>query len=812
MRLRRYHVLTIIVLLLCYSALAQSVHLKGRVTDESTGNPLEFANIALLSPSDSAVVTGGMTGLDGTFDFRAEPGSYIFRVGFIGYESYFRKISIGNRANENFGNIKLVPSAADLEEVTVQGVTSMFETDIDKRRYNVENSIVAEGATASELLSTLPSIQVDEQGSISMRGSGNVLIYINGRPSNLSGDDAEAILAQFPASSIQTVELITNPSSRYDAAGVGGIINIILKKNQNLGLNGQINGAVGTRDKYTGGINLNYGVGKVNLYSSYNYQNRRRYRKSDENRITLLPNVSPMLNQNSYNEEVDISHLVRGGLDYSISSHSTLGIYAQGNFGGEEAFEDLHQRSLRAIDQLDSLYVRNSTEEEDNGNFETGINYTFNIDTTGHRFYTSFSYSKDFRDHFNDYYQHFFNANHEEVPAKGQRQLNDRTSGSTFYIFQADYERPVGNNNRLEAGIKGTFGKWERGQEFSQADEDSGFIPVRNDTISDAFDFNEDVYAAYLIYRGKVGKVGYQAGLRGEYTETLSYQASKDNRITNNYFDLFPSIYLSYAIAKEEEFTINYSRRIERPNMWGLSPLYRVNDLLNISTGNPYLRPEYTNSYEAGYMKGWDWWLLNATVYHRYSTDVATRITRLTDNNVTIQTRENADTRSATGFELINQLQFTNWFDVTLTGNFFHSKVSGENIERGFSNSNFSWTVSLLSNMAIPKFLTLQLQGNYRGPMVLPQGEIKPFWTMNLGAKKDILNNKGTISLNVSDIFNTGIFKIYTEDERFVQDRTFNRETRIATLSFSYRFGGFQERRNNRQREAEGGMDEDMGF
>src|SRR5690554_4272601 len=234
-----------------------------------------------------------MTDLDGTFDFTANPGTYLFRVGFIGYDSYFESISLGERSQEDFGNIKLVSNATNLEEVTVQGVVSMFESDIDRRRYNVENSIVAEGATASELLSTLPSIQVDEEGSISMRGSGNVVIYINGRPSNLSGDDTEAVLAQFPASSIQTVELITNPSSRYDASGVGGIINIILKKNQNLGFNGQINAAAGTRDKYTGGINLNYGTGKVNLYTSYNYQNRRRFRKSDENRITTLPNASP---------------------------------------------------------------------------------------------------------------------------------------------------------------------------------------------------------------------------------------------------------------------------------------------------------------------------------------------------------------------------------------------------------------------------------------------------------------------------------------------------------------------------------------
>lgn len=810
MKFSKAYTLTLIFCSIGIFTYGQSVNIKGRVLDQGNGDPLEFANIALLDPADSTVMTGGMTGLDGSFEFEAEAGSYILRVGFIGYDSHFENIDLGSRPNRNFGSIKLTSNATNLEEVTVQGVASMFETDIDKRRYNVENSIVAEGATASELLSTLPSIQVDEQGSISMRGSGNVLIYINGRPSNLSGDDAEAILSQFPASSIQTVELITNPSSRYDAAGVGGIINIVLKKNQDLGFNGQANVAVGTRDKYTGGLNLNYGTGKFNIYTSYNYQNRRRFRKSDQNRITALQNASPILNQDSYHEEVDISHLLRGGIDYNISENSVLGVYAQGNMGNEDAFEILNQRSLASSNQLDSLYVRNITEIEESNNFETGINYTLDLDTAGQRLYTSFSYAYDERNSTEDYLQQFFNNRNEENPGKGLAQTNDRRGNSTLYIFQADYQKPFNNGGTLESGIKGTFGTWERGQEFSQGDLASSFLPVRNDTISDAFNFREDVYAAYLIYKGTVNKIGYQAGVRGEYTETLSTQARNNNQVVNNYFNFFPSLYLSYSVDQEEEITANYSRRISRPNMWGLSPLYRVDDLLNVSIGNPYLQPEFTDSYELGYMKGWTRLLLNATVYHRYSTSVATRITRLTNDNVTIQTRENADTRSSTGFELINQLQFTDWFDATLTGNFFYSKVGGENIEEGFSNSNFSWTISALSNMAVPNFLTFQLQGNYRGPIVMPQGELLPYWTVNLGAKKEILDNRATISLNVSDIFNTGIFKIRTEDTRFSQDRVFNRETRIGTLSFTYRFGGFQERRNGGERDRD--FDEDDDF
>lgn len=230
--------------------------------------------------------------------------------------------------------------------------------------------------------------------------------------------------------------------------------------------------------------------------------------------------------------------------------------------------------------------------------------------------------------------------------------------------------------------------------------------------------------------------------------------------------------------------------------MWSLSPLYRVRDLLNLSVGNPFLQPEFTDSYEFGYMKGFEKFLFNATVYHRASTNVHTRVIRLTDNNVAIQTRENALRRNATGLEIINQMQLTNWWDATVSGNFFYSEIIGDNIEQGFNNSNYSWTVSLLSNMAIPNLFTFQVQGNYRGPIVLPQGQIEPFWGLNAGIRKNIMNDKGTISLNVSDIFNTRIFRITNEDNRFVQERVFNRETRIGTIAFTYRFGGFKEKSN----------------
>jgi iron complex outermembrane receptor protein len=788
-------------------AQAQTVTLKGKVIDGSSGQPLEFANIALLHAGDSSVITGGMSDLDGSFSFEGKPGDYLFRVGFIGYQDFVEKIRLGDRPNLNFGTIRLEPDSQNLDEVVVEGVTSMFESGIDKRTYNVENSIVAEGATAAELLATLPSIQVDDEGGISMRGSGNILIYINGRPSNLSGDDVESILSQFPASSIQQVELITNPSSRYDAAGVGGIINIILKKNTVTGFNGQVNASLGTREKYQAGINLNYGKEKANYYLSYNWQDRREIESGKSTRISKIAGFSPVLDQDQSGLEFEKTHLIRGGTDIRLSPSKTLGLYFQGNFDDESEFADIRQRNMSSSGSLDSTFIRSNREYSNSSNYEGGLNYNWEIDSLGQKLFASFTYSYDQRSQEEDFEQQFYYGNGEADPSKRIIQTNQLPRTSGLYVAQLDYEKPLGKFGSIETGLKGTFGNWKSSQLFAQGDLSTGFAPVVVDSLAESYDYTENVYAAYFIFRNQRNKLGYQLGLRAEYSETLGKTERRAAEIPNNYFDLFPSAYLTYSLGEESELSVNYSRRISRPRIWGLAPIYRVNDQYNVSIGNPYLQPEYTDSYEFGYMKGWDRYLLNATVYHRYSTDVETRITYLTDNNVAVQTRENADTRASSGFELINQIQLSNNIDATLTGNFFYSKVNGENIERGFSNENFSWTLSLLGNIVIPKWVNMQVQGNYRGPIVQPQGQIEPQWSINMGLKREVFAGKGTVSVNVTDIFNTRNFRITTTDPRFVQTRTFQRETRIGTLSFTYRFGGFSEKREERNSRREGGDD-----
>lgn len=790
---------------------AQDISVKGRVINAETSEILEFANVAILSPKDSSLVKGAVSDLDGSFSILLPEGAYLLRVNFIGYQNYFRKFELGDRNPYNLGNIRVKPMATDLGEVVVEGVASIFESDIDKRTYNVENSIVAEGATAAELLSTLPSIQVDEQGGISMRGSGEVMIFINGRPSNLGGGDMESILSQFPANSIKSVELITNPSSRYDAAGVGGIINIILKQNQNLGFNGQVNASVGTRDKYQVGTNLNYATEKVNYFFSLNAQDRRLFREGESFRENFIPRVSRFLDQDDFELSRRRSAFLRTGFDYFVKENMTIGFYAQGNFSDGTETEATNQRSLNQLSAIDSIFVRDRAQNQRGRNFETGLNYTWNIDSLGQRLYTSASIALDSRTEFTGTDQSFFNAFNEFVPANSLNQLDDMTRESRLAILQLDYEKTFGKSGKLETGLKGTFGYWERGQAFAQGDQFNNFQPAQIDSLSDTFSFSENVYASYAIFKNRMNKFGYQIGLRAEYTQTEGNLFSNGERYVNDYFNVFPSVYTSYKLGQEEEISANYSRRISRPGIWALSPILNLRDQLNFSVGNPLLQPEFTDSYEVGYMKGFKSYLLNATVYHRYSTDIQTRIVTLLDNNITIQSRENADIRRSTGLELVNQLEFTSWWNVALTGNFFYSEIFGANLGEGFNNSNYSWTVNMLSTMAIPNLFSVQIQGDYRGPIVLPQGQIEPLWGINLGVKRDVLNKKGTISVNISDIFDTRIFRITTNDSRFDLNRMFNRETRIGTVAFTYRFGGFKDRNGNRER---GGRDmgEDMDF
>ncbi|MCC5917551.1 MAG: carboxypeptidase-like regulatory domain-containing protein [Cryomorphaceae bacterium] len=379
------------------SFLFGQVSVKGQLWDKQNNEPVSFAHISVFALPDSNRVDGMLSDVEGKFQFSLAAGNYVLEMSFVGFATTFERINIGSKS-VNLGKISMEPSTEGLDEVTVYGAAKLLQSDGEKRTFDVQKTILSEGGTALEVLNTLPSVQVDEEGNLSMRGSGDILIYINGRPTNLSGDDTESILQQFPADAIEKVELITNPSSRYDAQGVGGIINIILKKSQMQGFNGQVNTSIGTRNKYTAGVNANYRKGRFNLNVGYSYQYRQLFMESESFRTNRMGGQSAFLNQDYYTENYDPNHLVRIQLDYDIHNRFTLGVFSTFNARTrtrDRTYNIAHENLNR---QPDSSYVRGLNEDQFRTNVEGGVTVNWEGKEEKDQFYGMVCMSYDNRD------------------------------------------------------------------------------------------------------------------------------------------------------------------------------------------------------------------------------------------------------------------------------------------------------------------------------------------------------------------------------------------------------------------------------
>lgn len=795
----------LIFILVSLQVVGQRVEIQGFVLEGETDKGLEFANVSLLKEADSSFVTGTITGRGGRFSLEAPDAEYLLEVSFIGYQSSMVRVVTGGSSLVELEPIRLYSDAAILEEVTVSSIRSMFRTDAEKRVYDVENLVLAQGGSVIDLLETLPSIQIDDDGNVSMRGSGDILILINGRPSTVSGDEAESILAQFPASSVKSIEIITNPSSRYDAAGIGGIINIILKENTRRGFNGQVEASAGTRHKYGIGSNVNYGTRSTNYFLQYNYQYRELEEMSETVRRSQVPQFSARLDQDFNTLNRRHIQLLRAGLDRQLSSQVRGGVYGQFNQTSGDRYRFYNQRHLNHSGITDSLFQRTLTEDMTSRNMEAGLTLDWQADTSGRKLFFTAMVSSNQVDRVEWFEQAYFYLN-DSQPDCIEDQRYERPRDTRSAMLQLDYTHPLNRWGTFEGGLKSLFNRFDDTQIFEIWDP-NGESWDDIDTISNRFQFDEDIHAAYALYRGRISRVSVQAGLRAEMTITSSLSFNNASEYENDYFNLFPSAFLSYEMREGESVFVNYSRRINRPSMWRLASFYNVQDPLNQRLGNPALQPELTDSYEAGYNKAWTFLFFTAAVYHRRTDNLMTRYYVLDDNNAVIQKWQNANSRINSGMEVINQFYLAKWLDLNLTGNFFHAKVFGDNIQEGFTNENFTWTLNLLGGVRLGKWGTMQFNANYRGPIVLPQGEIEPIYSVNAGYRTELWNSKATLALNVTDIFNTRVFRIRTIDQRFDQFREFDWETQIGTLTFTYRFGGFRQAERER-RNGNGDMDD----
>lgn len=797
--------LVLIFLVLPHAAFSQSQFpISGQIVDESSNASIDFSNVSLLNLADSSLVRGTTTDFDGRFEISATPDKYLLRVSFLGYETYYKEIELQS-SPLNLGAIGIRESAEMLQEVSVEAAALMFRTEIDKRVYDVSNTIAAEGGSAIQLLETLPSIQVDDEGQINLRGSSNLLIYINGRPTNLTSDDTESILEQYPANAIKSVEVITNPSARFDAEGVGGIINLILNETELNGLNGQVAAGWGTGNKYNAGTTLNYRSNGWNFTLGYNFQYRERWEYSESLRESFRGSVSPILDQQYDTENWDRTHLLRPGIEYQFNQNSSINFFSSMNLRSRDRERTYQIRSKDIDHRQDSAYIRLLEEDQSRINLEGGLSFQSNFGREGFDFRAMVSHSWSDQDRIEYFDQEFRDEADLPIASKRELQTYERPLDSRLSLLQLDFSMPFKGFN-LEAGWKTTLSREFREQIFNDFDFFENSFK-QNELLTDQFDFDENIHAAYLILGGNNGRWGYQAGLRAEYTDTESYQPRIDSVHVNNYFDLFPSAFLSYELAENTILQASYSRRISRPNMWRLMPFLNAQDLLNMRLGNPYLQPQYTDNYELSFDKMWEEFFFTASLFHRNAKNTFTRVYQLFEDRSSVVTWQNADNRQSTGLELVNQWFVNRTTDLSLTTSIYHNRISGEDENGRYSNSRMSWTLNLMGNTRISNWFSFQVIANYRGPIVLPQGSIDPRYSVNIGFRREVLNRNGTISLSVSDLFRTRNFTLNTESPDFNQRRYFERESRVLNLSFTYRFRGYQDRSDRRQQQINGGED-----
>lgn len=773
----------------------------GKIIDNASEKPMEYANISIFSMRDSSLVGGSITDSKGYFKVdKLKPGFYKIKIDFIGYERYKNTAKVNpQNPSVNIGTIKLKPASTQLSEVEVSSEKPIVEFSLDKKVINVDKNIVTSGGSATDILRNTPSVSVDMDGNVSLRGSTNVTILVDGKPSTLSGGDQVAILEQIPSSTIESIELITNPSAKYDPEGMAGIINIKTKKEKRNGTNGFITLNYGTWNKYGASINLNEKTGDFNFFLNYDYKNEERtgYRKHDRtfyNNDTVISYnniLSDRLNKSQY-------HTVKGGLDYSINPTSNLSFSATYRTGGRPGTDNNYYKIYDYNNNLLSDFSRLETSKDDNNNIDLSLGYKKKFEQKGREFTSDLYYSKSYNNESTDYTQ---------IDTIAQ------TSNDLRYMsnltFQSDYSHPINEKTILGVGVKYMLRTTDDDYKF--LNYDSLLSNFESDiNLSNRFIYSDQVLAAYSTFSKEWKKFNFQAGLRAEQTYQNGDQKTMQTKYKNEYFSFFPSIHTSYSLTNENKLQISYSRRINRPSIHSLNPFIDASDPYTHFMGNPYLKSEYINSFEIGQIKDWKAISLTSSVFYKQTNNVISQF-RITDTTGVITVMPiNVAKAQSYGFDFIISSQPVKFIRLTADFSWFKTTLNGNNLQTDLTNSIFSYNGKLNASIFLPKNFSLQISGMLNGPSVMAQSIRQGFYTVDAGLKKDLWNKKATISFRVSDIFNTMIFKIVANDPTLKAVMEYKRETRIAYITFSYRINkGEKQKEHNQQQEMN--IDNDMG-
>ncbi|MCO5260603.1 MAG: TonB-dependent receptor [Crocinitomicaceae bacterium] len=782
--------------------------LTGEISDSVSGNAIEYASFKLFSSKDSVLRTGAYTDEKGKFIIEnIKSGTYYGVISFSGYEDrYINSINLTGQPTFNIGKIKLQTiQIQNIEDVVIEGKLETLKAGIDKKIYNVDQDISSRGAGADEVLNNIPSITLDEDGRVSLRGDGSVTILIDGQPSNMTGEGGN-FLSSIPASSIERIEVVTNPSAKYSPDGTSGIINIVLKKNKLKGINGQVSGSGGIPgNDHKLNAALSFRNDKVNIYGSYGFNFMQGYRNNYSSIDRKLSDTSFMkLDQTREGNHLKRGHVARVGLDWYVNNNNTLGFFVNGQLNADRRGGDQMNTQYISSDLVTNRWVRKSFEPEDRKGIDANLFYNHNLkDETG-KLSSNVYYSLSNRlekGNFEQYYD-IENGIYSNLNSSYKQQSANNDKG--ILTAQVDFERVIARiKARYEVGMKGSFSN-----EYLVSNSTNYDFSL-NEMVPDTFaiynyKYREDVYSAYGVFGQELGKIKYQIGLRAEYALQDPKLATSSQNYKKEYFQLYPSAHIRYEVAKNGEISLGYSRRINRPQSWNLNPFAIYSDPFNLRMGNPDLKPEYIHSVDLGYTQTMKIVSITASVYYRYTSDVISRVKTFIDNNTAAVTMANISNSQTTGGELVFQIRPTSWWRNTLSlnGNYidFRSKSADLN------NKGFNWGLKYTGSFDFwKKTATVQLNAVYNAPRVTPQGKVFTWNFVDISVQKNFFNKKLTIGLKLADVFNTKNFRMKIDRADLQQTSKFDFQTRRVYLTLTYKFGKLEFSQKQLPKENEGG-------
>lgn len=787
---------SLLTMLLLHRTQAQenrnSALLHVQVVDVDSKQAIEFASIALLHPKDSSLILGGLSDVEGKVVIQKIPfGRYLLQVNFMGYDAkHLGPLEFSPKKRvHTLPTIELKAAEALIDQAEVTADKGMMQLGLDRKIFNVEKSKFAEGGTATDVLRNVPTLDVDQDGVIKLRGNQGVSVLINGKPSALTGSSRKAILDQIPAKMVESIEIITNPSAKFDPDGISGMINIVLKKNKLEGFSGNLSYSIGTMaNKHNPSLGLNYRNDKVNLYGSYVFNDRQRWRSSTAFRHNFKADSSFYFDESSSSTQKHRNHFAKVGMDYYINPKNSISLSASIAPGIQAHYDSIDYNFLND-QQISTYHFRRDGEERSSFiGQEYNLNYNAAFKKAGQKLVLDATYSNNTASADNIYDQIYFDSAGEIASTEMALQQIDNQNFNQVISGQLDYNHPFQKiGGQMELGLKSIIRQIDNEVEANYKDYSNGEW-INDLGISNHFRYNEQVHAAYGTFGQKIKKFSYQLGLRLEQALTNSRLLTTGEEFLNNYFSFFPSAHFNYQLPKMQQLQFAYSRRINRPPVGMLNPFISFTDPLNIHQGNPYLQPEYIHSLELSYAKYWEKTSLNSSLYYRHSTNVFRRMFLVDSLGRGVVKYVNFDKNQSYGVEMVAGYRPFKWWRMNMSANVYSMQEDGKNIG---NYENFAiwghgnWANSFL----LPKGISIQSNIFYRAPLQLVIGNISAMWATNLSVSKTLLKGQGTLTLRVQDPFKLQRFDIDLSDSNYEHSAQHRWESRVVWLSFNYNFG-----------------------